>query len=130
MKRHERKTNQVSIVGGGGTVMGGSGYGGRSVPVRAGSLGGVRAGSRLGRHRRHPRRVVVYGGWPWYPYGYPYYPYYPYAGFFPAYTSPYWFGGWPYNYPFGYGYAYPGWAAPPYQYPRSSVLPADIEIPA
>ncbi len=106
-----RLPNQTTVVGGGpATVRGGVGG------VQVGGGGGAMAGGGgFGRRRG------FYGGayWPYSAYGYS-----PYSNYgFSAFSSPYWFGGWPYSYPFGFGYAYPGWTAPYSPYPRAYVAP-------
>lgn len=98
-----RAANPTRIVGGSGTV----GPPGAVQP--AVQPAGVATAVSAGR-----RRHIGFGGGGYYqPYPYSYGGY-PSRGrsMFPALSSPYWFGGWPYSYPFGYGYTYPGWTAP------------------
>lgn len=95
-----RIQNQTRIVGGGGgTVIGGAGIGGRTagVSVPQTTRGFISQHPHGRRHRRRWWNSPVY----WCPY-----PYYPTPfGCVPP---------WPYNYPFGYGVGAPGypWAFP------------------
>ena len=90
-----RLPNQTVVVGGG--------------PATVGQDGGALMTPSAPAHQA----AIGRRRWGWY-YPNPYscmYPTYGYGGLRPLWSQ-HWFGGWPYNYPFGFGYAYPGWAAP------------------
>ncbi len=93
-----RIPNQTTVVGGGAATVGQDG----------GSLMTPSAPAHVAASRFHRG-----GLYPWYAPS-PYWcgmPGAQYWGIRPLW-SPQWFGGWPYSYPFGFGYAYPGWTAP------------------